>query len=858
MAENAAAGAQAGSWLPWITMAAGAVLLAAWRWNRKLPDSWWQLVENLRRGLLSWAGAGAELRAIVSAMDSAILELDEAGTVLRVVPTSYRHREVPLQALVGKSLFSRAVMELEDGDLLKLLQDVIRNSHSRQGMLRMQIAGATAWYQLLLTPLTHGSALVVARDVTERRKVESNHRELLEAANCVIMRLSADGEIEFLNPYAEALFGYAEDELLGRPVLEALMPQGPESQAILSECFLAAHGQNVCATGEHEMCCKDGRRVWLHWANKPLQDDGSFTGTLCIGQDVTLQRETRLELTRRERYFKSLIEKSSDLITVIDAVGTIRFESPSALACLGLDPQGLDGENFLSQLHPIDAPGMEMLLGYLRSGEKDGPRIEFRRRHADGRYISFEALITNLQDDDAVGGIIINSRDISDRKRAEDELRRQTFFDTLTGLPNRYLLFDRLKLSLERARRKKGYNYALLLVDVDRFKLINDSLGHAMGDKLLVRVAELLGSCMRKTDTLARFGGDEYVLLLEDIENQLTPIRVAERIREVLSRALLIDGREVFVQASTGIVLGSEELQDPEQVLREADIAMRQARFRGNGNHAVYHNSMNSQARDQLRMETDLRNALERGEFELHYQPIMSLDSGDIFGLEALVRWRHPELGLVPPLDFIPLAEETGLIVPIGQWVLETACAEIGPMARVQDIVLAVNLSPRQFRDPQLVSAVMDVLRRTGFDPTALKLEITESTIMENAKDAAGILESLKALGVRLAIDDFGTGYSSLSYLHHFPFDILKIDRQFIKMLGSPDHKHENIVQTILALATNLNMKVVAEGIETQSQMLQLRDLKCQFGQGFYFAKPMPIESTRQILTPQPFPQAMA
>jgi diguanylate cyclase (GGDEF)-like protein len=455
-----------------------------------------------------------------------------------------------------------------------------------------------------------------------------------------------------------------------------------------------------------------------------------------------------------------------------------------------------------------------------------------------------------MLDQPAVEGIVATCRDITQRKAFERELSRLAFSDTLTGLPNRALLLDRLTHALARADRQMR-RVAVLFLDLDRFKVVNDSLGHASGDGLLVEVANRLGACLRTGDTAARLGGDEFTVLLEDVVDERQALEVAERIADALRLPILLDGREVFVSASIGIALSSPNRSEADGLLRNADLALYRAKADGRARYAIFDPSMEARALERLEVETDLRHALDRDELRVYFQPVVDLGTGFVNEVEALVRWERPGFGIVSPTAFIPIAEETGLIVQIGQWVLEEACRWAQRWqsfsAHQQPLVVSVNLSARQFQHPDLLADIERALQETGLDPRLLKLEITESVVMQDAQATIETLQSLKAIGIRVAIDDFGTGYSSLSYLKRLPVDTLKIDRSFVNGLGN-DAQDTAIVDSVVALARTLQLSVTGEGVETAAQARHLKQLGCQRGQGFLFARPLPPEDLERLL----------
>ncbi|HEY0099161.1 MAG TPA: EAL domain-containing protein [Pyrinomonadaceae bacterium] len=441
-------------------------------------------------------------------------------------------------------------------------------------------------------------------------------------------------------------------------------------------------------------------------------------------------------------------------------------------------------------------------------------------------------------------------REVDERRQVEEQLLHNAFHDVLTGLANRALFMDHLKLALGRAERQEAYQFAVLFLDLDRFKVVNDSLGHMVGDGLLIEIARRLEAAVRPGDTVSRLGGDEFTVLLDGLCDSAEARAVAERLQSELAVPFNLGEHEVFITVSIGVAIGATGYQRPEEILRDADTAMYRAKQLGKARYEMFDEAMHTRAMDRLGLERDLRRAVERQELFLQYQPIVSLGSGSLRGFEALVRWQHPERGIISPVEFIPLAEETGLIIQIGGWVLREACRQ---MSRWQDIPrqdkplqISVNLSCKQFLQPDLLEQIQAVLQETGLDPRSLKLEITESVVMENIETATSTLERLQAFGVELSIDDFGTGYSSLSYLQHFPVSTLKIDRSFVSRMTESAGTAE-IVRTIMHLGQNLGMNVIAEGVETEQQSAQLKALGCEFGQGYYFSRPMDSDAAEAL-----------
>jgi diguanylate cyclase (GGDEF)-like protein/PAS domain S-box-containing protein len=528
---------------------------------------------------------------------------------------------------------------------------------------------------------------------------------------------------------------------------------------------------------------------------------------------------------------------------------SLRFDqvNQGALRNLGYTLEEMQALTPLDLKPEIGAAQFEALLEPLRSGSQEVVTLDTRHRRKDGSLYPVEVRL-QLSRTEHPPVFVAIVQDISARKDAESRLDRLAHYDSLTGLPNRSLFGDRLRQAILEADRRE-HLVALLFMDLDRFKLINDNLGHKVGDRLLIQVAERLGTCVRRSDTLARIGGDEFTLVLTDIVHVDHVAHVAQKILDAFTQPFQVDDNELFVTISIGITICPFDDKNMEALLQNADIAMYKAKEQGRNGFQFYTADMNTRTHKRLDLETALRRALERNELVLHYQPQVDLQSGKIFAMESLLRWQRPEQGLVSPADFIPLAEETGLIVPIGEWVLRTACAQNKAWqdAGLAPLRVAVNLSARQFQQKNLIQTISAALRDSGLQPHYLDIEITESMVMQNAAAAVKTLNELDAMGVVLSIDDFGTGYSSLSYLKRFPIDCLKIDKSFVNdVTTNPDDAA--IASAIITMARSLGMKVVAEGVETEGQLRFLRARGCDAVQGYYFSRPVPAEAFLGLL----------
>ncbi|MBA4502375.1 EAL domain-containing protein [Marinobacterium marinum] len=683
-----------------------------------------------------------------------------------------------------------------------------------------------------------GSLACVRTDITYTQKIEQKLRNLgraLEQGPASVMITDTRGIIEYVNPKFCEVSGYSRDEALGQ---KADLLRSGEMPPEVYRTLWNALNQGQEWHGQLLNRRKDGSLFWEQASISAVRDEtGHCHSYIAVKEEITQQKEIEEQLKMIEAVFST----SNEAIMVAGRDGLIKTINPAFIRITGYTLEEVQGRNpsiLSSGRHEADFY-QNMWREIMRQGSWSGEI--WNRRKNGSIYPEWLSVSVVYDNEGEPSEYVAVFSDITKRKNDEAQIVRQAYYDELTNLPNRTLLSDRLNLAIATAHRDEQV-IALLFVDLDRFKYVNDSMGHEYGDDLLKQVAERLNNCVRNTDTVARFGGDEFVILLHNIKSESDAAYVAHKLINALSTPFVLAEREIIIGASIGIAMHPGDADTAETLIRNADLAMYKAKQSGRNQAHFFTAAMQEHANQRMTLEQDLRHALERDQLEVYYQPIVAGHSGRVQGVEALLRWHHPERGTIPPDQFIPMAEETGLIGKIGQWVLETACHQVQRWsAQGRELSLSVNISERQ-RDLGLdASAVQSILARHAIDPTRLILEITEGLLLQDSQETVTWLQGFKDLGISLAIDDFGTGYSSLSYLKRFPVDTLKIDREFIRDLNS-DRYADSLVTAIISMAASLDLRLIAEGVETEAQRRTLIDQGCLFMQGYLFCPPQPAD----------------
>jgi diguanylate cyclase (GGDEF)-like protein/PAS domain S-box-containing protein len=683
---------------------------------------------------------------------------------------------------------------------------------------------------------------------TQLSQSEGRLLALVRNSSDMIAVIDVRGTFTYVSPAAERLFGRPLDELVGGSPFPFIHPD--DRDAVIATFTQAQDRPGEGDPVEFRVQLGDGSWRMLEAVANNLLENPAIAGLVVNARDATERHRAERELRDAQERFRSAFEHAPIGMGLSGIDGRF-FRVNRALAqMIGRAEDELLGASMLGLTHPDDRATLVEATDRLLAGDTATCQVEMRYLHLDGRAVWVGVSVSVVRD---VAGqplyMVSQAEDITERKASGERLAHQAIHDPLTGLPNRLLFVDRLRRALasihadHHGSATPAGRVAVLFLDLDHFKVVNDSLGHSAGDRLLVAVADRLRAAIRPTDTVARFGGDEFTVLCTDVPDETAARELADRVAKAVCRPLQLAEGEVFVTASIGIALSGGELETPETLLRNADSAMYGAKDHGRSRAELFDVDSHDRAIATLRTGNELHRALERNELRLHYQPIVSLETGRITGFEALMRWQHPERGMVRPDEFIPLAEETGLIVPMGRWALQEACRQASWWhSHGARVTISVNLSPRQLAESTLTDEFAEVLHRSGVDPDAIWLEITESTLMRDAESAVVSLSKLRGLGVHLSVDDFGTGYSSMTYLKRFPVEALKVDRSFVDGLGE-ESGDTAICTAVVSLAHALGLRAVAEGVETAEQMASLRQLGCELAQGYLFGRPEPAET---------------
>jgi diguanylate cyclase (GGDEF)-like protein/PAS domain S-box-containing protein len=800
------------------------------------------------------------LRAVVETSPLAIYSLSPAGLVTIWNPAAERMFGIGKEAAVGISI--HALGWQNSTQVAALLLEVLAGETIYQREFsRVSSAsneGTAAEVSVSAAPLRGRmqeivGVLLTCSDVSDLKRTSRAldqqlrfNQQLLEMVPSPVFYRQGEGGYLGFNRAWEEFFAQKREDWIGKRPVDFL----GEEAAGRAE----AEDREVMATGRiavSEAVVRDGRGVERHvvrHVSRYTDADGNPAGVIGILTDITDFKQVAQALEASEGRFKALTESAMDIVTVLDANGLIRYQSPSVRHLLGFEPGEMIGKNQFDLVHRDDAESMrEKFRSFVESGERE-LEGEFRVRNAAGFWRTLESVGKNCLDNPEVRGIIVNTRDITDRKNIQERIQHLAYHDALTGLPNRSLMQDRISQAIGRADRS-AKRFAVMFIDIDNFKNINDTLGHDVGDELLRQVATRLTDSVRTHDTIARQGGDEFIVLLDQLEGHRGATRVAQKILDTLRAAFHVGGTDQHVSGSIGIALYPDDGRDAPTLLKNADTAMFHGKALGKNTYQFFTTQMNIAVKRRAALESNLRAAVNNGDFALAYQPQIDLNTGEIVAFEALVRWVSEDSGTMMPGEFIPLAEETGLINEIGEWVLREACRQAAEWLRAgfPKRRMAVNLSARQLSDKGFIEMLESVIKQTGLDPNLLELEITESQVMRQGEGSVTLLNEIASMGVHLAVDDFGTGYSSLSYLKRLPIGKLKIDQSFVRDI-TVDPNDTAIVVAIINMAKSLDLDIIAEGIETAGQLTLLRAKGCSVGQGFYFSVPASAEELGSML----------
>ncbi len=801
------------------------------------------------------AESESEMRSLFAAMNDLVLVFDKEGRYLNAPLTNNQNLLYkPSEELIGKKLHE-IFPETQADFFFDGITEALEKQSSVIVDYSLQIKDEKTYFSSIISPVNNDSVIIVARDISEQkaaqdsvRENEEKYHELFENANDIVFTLNMDGNFTTFNKAGEEITGYSRSEILQMSLKDLTAKENLDLITKNTKVLLLSKKP---ITYELKLVSKDGKPILLEISTRLMERKGIAVGIQGIGRDITERKATEENLRKSERQYSLLREGIGNIVWTANLQGKVEYLNERGLKFFGKTLKETTGEYWKMLIHAEDKDAaLQKWDISIRTGEVF--EAEFRLQRFDGEYRWHRSL--GIPGKDKNGNVISwfgTDTDIHDQKTAEEQLIHLARHDVLTGLPNRFKFVKYLERVVNITKLNPKNKFAVFFLDIDRFKLINDSLGHFVGDQLLSAFAERLEENTRLGDVTARLGGDEFTILL----NNLADINEAVEIAKGLIQSFLVpfnfNGYEVFASASIGIVFSDDAERTAIDFLRDADTAMYRAKESGKSCYEIFNCEMHAHNINLLQTENSLRRAIERNEFRVYYQPIISLESGELSSFEALIRWHHPERGLITPADFIEIAEDTGLIIPIGKWILDQACQQAAEWQKrfphAKPFRINVNLSTKQLMHADLVSDVSEILAKYQLNAKYLELEVTESAIMKNEKVCFSVLEDLKKLGVLLSTDDFGTGYSSLSYLHQYPFDTLKIDRSFISKMNSGG-KSDEIVCTILSLAQSLNLRVVAEGIETEEQLRKLQDLKCDYGQGYLFSKPVVAQVAESFL----------
>ena len=715
---------------------------------------------------------------------------------------------------------------------------------SAEGILAVLLLAGMVVLAIVSTRVVGRRAARTVDQVTQLlERNEARFRAMVRDSNDIMAIVDPRGRLVYASPVTERILGLAIEPLIGTDVFDLIHPE--DHKFAIDGFDMTRAGKEVDRV-ELRLRHADGSWRVMEAVATNLLDDPAVEGIVISARDLTDRRRAEAELREAQERFRSAFEHAPIGMALTSLDGRLFRVNRALVQILGRGESELLASSMLDLSHPDDREMFRESIARLLRGHDSSCQLEQRYLHHDGHPVWVSVSASLVRD---VAGqplyLVSQIEDIAERRASGEALAHQAIHDPLTGLPNRLHFVERVDQELARAEQRHE-RIAVLFLDLDRFKVVNDSLGHSAGDRLLVAVADRLSATMGPTDIVARFGGDEFTILCHNVTSEETAELVAERLAQAIARPVALIEGEVFVTASVGIALSGKPGDTPETLLRNADAAMYRAKDNGRDRAELFDAKTHHRVVDDLRTGNELHRAIERGEMRVYYQPVISLDTGALFGFEALIRWEHPERGLVPPMEFVPLAEETGLIVPLGAWALEEACRqavrwhEAAPDA--PQLSMSVNLSPRQLAEAALPNEVARVLHDTGIRPGSLWLEITESTLMRDAESAVSALGALRALGLHLAVDDFGSGYSSLAYLERLPVEALKVDRSFIAGVGARKDSTA-IVDAIVSLGRALHLSTVAEGIENPQQLRQLRAMGCDLGQGYLFGPAKPAEA---------------